>query len=260
MAVVLSQRGTHLVMTKRVQVYDPFALLQIRVPNPPLPVSWGKVIQPYKPVLEEDLKPREHSVYVEEKDMLNADLTRLGKKFMAVLIDPPYLGHFSADCPGARGVTVKDLEKLNLPKICPIGFIFIWVDKALLSDVVYLMEKLNYAYVENLTYVMLLPNNSMHCGDSPYLPLSHRTLLIFRCKVLEGKSIELRHQRSPDVVMDVMVSSEDGKRLKQPEAVYKAIETLLPKGYDGTCNGQFLELWAEKEYTRPGWTTVHQKS
>ena len=56
-------------------------------------------------------------------------------------MDPPYANGFSSDTPGAKPVTVEMLRQLNLPALCPIGFIFIWVDKPVLSDVVYLMEE-----------------------------------------------------------------------------------------------------------------------
>jgi hypothetical protein len=70
-----------------------------------------------------------------------ANLKRLGDKFIGVLIDPPYAGDFSSAAPGAKPVTVAQLAALNLPQLCPIGFIFIWVDKSVLSDVVFLMER-----------------------------------------------------------------------------------------------------------------------
>jgi hypothetical protein len=43
-------------------------------------------------------------------------------------------------------------------------------------------------------------------GAAPYTGRSHRTLLIFRRDVREfpkGKEIELRHQRSPDVEVQI---------------------------------------------------------
>jgi len=50
----------------------------------------------------------------------------------------------------------------------------------------------------------------------------------------------------------------DGKRAKYPETVYNSIETLLPKAYEGKEGGKLLELWAGKDCTRAGWTSVHQ--
>ena len=62
-----------------------------------------------------------------------------------------------------------------------------WVDKAVLSDVVYLMEKWTYVYVENLTYVQIRPNNRMLTDHYPYMRTSHRTLMIFRRSVQSGE-------------------------------------------------------------------------
>ena len=84
------------------------------------------------------------------------------------------------------GRVVAKQAKLNLPAICPIGFIFIWVDKAVLSDVVYLMEKWKYNYVENLTWVQMAPHNKRMRGTAPYMATSHRTLMLFRRIVPEG--------------------------------------------------------------------------
>ncbi len=44
-------------------------------------------------------------------------------------------------------------------------------------------------------------------GDAPFIGRSHRTLLIFRRDTREfarGKEIELRHQRSPDVEVQIV--------------------------------------------------------
>lgn len=63
-----------------------------------------------------------------------------------------------------------------------------------------------YVYVENLTWVILQPNNRVAELSADYLGRSHRTLLIFRRDMKEhpqGRAIELRHQRSPDVDMSI---------------------------------------------------------
>lgn len=63
-----------------------------------------------------------------------------------------------------------------------------------------------YVYVENLTWVILLPNNKVAQLSADYLGRSHRTLLIFRRDMKEhpqGRAIELRHQRSPDVDISI---------------------------------------------------------
>lgn len=44
-------RDTHAFIRRRVRVADPDAILQLRLPPPPLPLSWGKAIKPYRPVI-----------------------------------------------------------------------------------------------------------------------------------------------------------------------------------------------------------------
>jgi hypothetical protein len=55
---------------------------------------------------------------------------------------------------------------------------------------------------------------------------------------ITGKSIELRHQRSPDVTLDFVVSPLDGRRVGTPRDAYVAMETMLPTAYDGKGRGQ----------------------
>jgi hypothetical protein len=78
MAGVLSQRGNQLVMTKRVvKVAGPYDLVTVKLPFP-LPVSWGMTIKPYRPKnIPAPAVP--DTVYVEQPDILSADLPRLGK-------------------------------------------------------------------------------------------------------------------------------------------------------------------------------------
>jgi hypothetical protein len=42
-------RDTHAFIRRRVRVADPDAILQLRLPPPPLPLSWGKAIRPFQP-------------------------------------------------------------------------------------------------------------------------------------------------------------------------------------------------------------------
>ena len=86
-----------------------FTATQIKVPNAPIPVSWGKVIAPYKPK-GVDKEPA-HAIYAEEKDILSSTLTKYGKDFLAVLLNPPYAGEWSSKGPAAptKGCTVDAL-------------------------------------------------------------------------------------------------------------------------------------------------------
>jgi hypothetical protein len=69
-----------------------------------------------------------------------------------------------------------------------------------------------------------------------------------------GRDIELRHQRSPDVLLDCVRAapgSAPGASAPPPAGAFEAVETLLP-----TARGRFLELWAAPGSARPGWTHV----
>jgi hypothetical protein len=68
-----------------------------------------------------------------------------------------------------------------------------------------------YVYVENLTWVQMTPANRFLRVPYSKFSTSHRTLLIFRRVVPEGKAIELRHQRTPDVVVDYVPSTHGGR-------------------------------------------------
>ena len=135
-----------------------------------------------------------------------------------MLLNPPW-----------ASVTPKQIESLSLPKLCPVGFIFVWVEKEVLDQVVDVLVQQKYVYVENLTWVLMHANNRARAraarapaerapdvarqvvqGAAPYIGRSHRTLLIFRRDVREfpkGKEIELRHQRSPDVEVQIANSA-----------------------------------------------------
>jgi hypothetical protein len=81
---------------------------------------------------------------------------------------------------GGPKAAMAGLASLPLPRLCPVGFVFIWADKSLLADVVRQMYKWKYVYVENLTWVMMAPNNTAVTLDSAYVRRSHLTLLMFR--------------------------------------------------------------------------------
>jgi hypothetical protein len=68
-----------------------------------------------------------------------------------------------------------------------------------------------YVYVENLTWVQMTPANRFLRVPYSKFSTSHRTLLIFRRIVPEGKAIELRHQRTPDVIVDYVPSTHGGR-------------------------------------------------
>ena len=79
---------------------------------------------------------------------------------------------------------------------------------------------------------------------SPYISSSKEILLMFK----KGDGFELRHQRSPDVIIDFELPPQQwiGEEFTEPkpQQVFDMIETLLPRaGYnDKLKRGRLLEL------------------
>lgn len=168
---------------------------------------------------------------------------KFSSSFEAVLINPPL------DLAKGAKLKLKFLKNL-IPK----GLIFLWSQKTEIKEWVEVMEKFKFNYVENLVWVQVDKKATEKVGglenlqdfstdllvkskNSPFAA-SHLTLLMFR-KVSSGK-LELRHQRTCDVVFD----------FEKPKGyVYHMIETLLPEA------GTKLELWAEDQ-SRAGWIHI----
>jgi hypothetical protein len=99
---------------------------------------------------------------------------QLGTDFLGVLLNPPW-----------SSVTPKQVEALALPKLCPLGFVFVWVEKEVLDQVVDVMVRLKYVYVENLTWVLMRPNNRVRTPVRTYhtraVCCAHRRLTHAAC-------------------------------------------------------------------------------
>jgi N6-adenosine-specific RNA methylase IME4 len=170
----------------------------------------------------------------------NVQNLKLSSNFQAVLINSP------------EELPVRSKKKLKyLKDLVPTGLIFIWTHKKEIKEWVEVMEKFKFQYVENMVWVMVDEQRVQDAGglesltdfSSNFLSMkrakpfstSHKTLLLFR-RVGGGK-LELRHQRTCDVVFDYN---------SPKNYVYHLIETLLPEA------GVKLELWADNT-TREGW-------
>ena len=84
----------------------------------------------------------------------------------AVLVNPGW-------CRGAPAVSVLQLSQedsqaasrkvlqafaaLPIKRLCPVGFVFLWVEKQYLHGIVKQMGKWDFAYIENLTWVQARP-------------------------------------------------------------------------------------------------------
>jgi hypothetical protein len=138
-------------------------------------------------------------------------------------------------------LTISDFTKLTIPKsVMKDGMIFIWVEKEFISAIIKHLESQGFQYVENVCYVML--NREMQpsvkefntidatpaikLDDYTYLKKAHRSLLMFR-RSSESGALELRHQRTGDVVFD-WKDPENPER-KPDFYIWRLIEILLPK-------------------------------
>ncbi|QDZ20473.1 hypothetical protein HOP50_04g29910 [Chloropicon primus] len=248
--VTVPSKDTGVYVQKKVRVVDHTLPQLMRIPPPPVPLSWCRSVKPYR---KRVMAPEPDCRVVREGCIaeMNFNALRREETYVAVLINPDWVVEESDD------ETVTDklhcLKRIPLTKLCPTGFVFIWIDKGDVQKVCELMHRQNYVYVENLTWVQMLPNNKMIHGECKYTRKCHSTLYIFR-KDNEGKDIELRHQRNPDVVLDCLRTSIDGHK-KTPDETYKAIETLLP-----SFEGRALELWSSPDGPRKGWTHVVEQT
>jgi len=168
--------------------------------------------------------------------------------------------------PPETGVDLENLvdflKALLSSRLLPSGMVFLWTPKALFPLVFDLMEVLGLHYVENLVWVRMQVNNRPSVTDSPYFRSSKSVLLVFR-RFAKKEVLELRHQRSADVVLDFvppLASCLSESVEPKPIAVHEMIETLLPDAaYKANVGrGLLLEVWSRKDGRRSGWTTLHQ--
>ncbi|CAJ0760569.1 22571_t:CDS:2 [Entrophospora sp. SA101] len=114
----------------------------IKIPAAPIQSSWAHSII----FSDESVKEVSSSRYF-EKDILSMDLKKLGTNFQAVYIDPPLL--LPGENPSPGKITVEQLGKLNVTAVVPKGFLFIWVEKEFIPDIVQIAENWKFRYVEN---------------------------------------------------------------------------------------------------------------
>jgi len=180
--------------------------------------------------------------------MFSVDFSKLGE-FICILMDPPWKLKNTPHQPGF--ITPQQLGKLKIDeKLLPAGFIFCWVDKEIIPEAVKVMKKWGFIYVENFVWVRKHVNNRIATDPSAYFCRSKQSVLIFR---RDGPhSVELRHQRSPDVDFHFSLKHPSDSREDKNPVIYDLIETLLPTAhYDPVQKrGKFLELWAKKGHTK----------
>ncbi|KAF9551641.1 hypothetical protein EC957_006534 [Mortierella hygrophila] len=256
MQVRLQDRhGNFFTVKKKVSTIDPSLPTYVRIPPVPIPRSWIHPIRPLEKqasIVPEVLGSR----YEESSNILDMDLTRFGTDFQAIYMDPPLLRE--GEEAGPNKITMAQLATLNIGVILPKGFLFVWVEKEFLPEMVRLAESWEMRYVENFCWIKRNANNQIARDRSPYFNSSKLSLLIFR---KEG-DVELRHQRSPDCVFDfVKPSTATELSEEKPRFMYELIETLLPQAVytESNPNGdRMIELWARQGTRRKGWTSICQ--
>ena len=204
-------------------------------------------------------------------------------------------------------IVPSDLAKLpfNNPEWASLVFAYVWARKDLIGRIVDAMGELSFYYVENLCWVKQEVNNTFSTQPSPYIRTTHETLLIFRrgvpkkLGVIAWKPVEMRHQRTEDVVFDFVrplpgtegnEMGGGGEESRPDQFCYDMVERMLPhavheeeEGQEGKISsrganpigesrlgktkelrslrsrGQLIHLWSE-DCRRTGWTMLHQKS
>eukprot|EP00871_Galdieria_phlegrea_P001984 jgi/Galph1/2787/GphlegSOOS_G1478.1 len=217
------------------------------MPADPLPRSWAIPIRPRVSM------KAENGIYL-EKDIRQFDFKELKQTFQCVYMDPPW-------CENLRPCDVASLK--NLYYVLPFGFIFIWVEKWMIPEVIKVFEGKGFNYVENICWIHKNANNKIRESDYKYFRVGHSTLLVLRKLGKRPEdTIQLQHQRNPDVVYDFCcwkkrLSDDIPEQYRKPLFVYHIIETLLP---DGLAKVLLLELWCEPGTRRNGWISIAQKS
>ncbi|KAL4428095.1 hypothetical protein ABPG75_002184 [Micractinium tetrahymenae] len=239
----------------------------------------GAASQPGSPAQQQ--QPAAGSAVVHTADLLSYDLDRLGVGFLGVLLQLgdsllpngraalPAAAH-SAGMEAAAGETAAS-QALSWQRLAaclrlgdgalPCGLVCVWASKAAVAPAIRLLGALGCKYVENLTWVQLGPDNKPLARPGPLFNSSHATLLVGRRGDEKKAHLELRHQRTPDVVISPALRPG-----ACPDAVYSMIETLLPDVGAAARSGGRLRL-LELVFPpaaglgpggRPGWITVVQ--
>ncbi|KAJ1981115.1 hypothetical protein H4R34_002191, partial [Dimargaris verticillata] len=206
------KHGNHFFIRKRVSTVDPSLPTYVRIPAAPIPRSW--VFQIQERIDQMMALPSTRQIAT---DVLQTDLLSLGKRFQAVYMDPPLL--LPGEAPAPHKITLEQLATLPIGDLTPNGFLFIWVEKELLPDIIRIAEAWKFKYVENFCWIKKRVNNQIACLPSAYFRKSKLTLLIFRkvhnalainskFSVWSVGEIDIRHQRSPDSLFDFIKPTE----------------------------------------------------
>lgn len=236
---VTGPNGFKYVVKKKIRYVDPSLPVYQRVPRP-LPLSWAKRIKPLQ------VEKRVNGcTRIKVDKVVNANLAELGP-FQGILMNPS---------------TVSEIAGLDLSdEVIPQGLAFVWAEKEEIAELFSIMSEYGFEYVENFCWVKQAANNKRLRTSSAFFRKSKLSMLIFRKRNTGSPdTLELRHQRNPDVVWDCVTYSPEGMP-SRPEFLYDVIETLLPAAnYDESKKrGELLDLWSPLHTRRSGWTHVSE--
>ena len=221
-------------------------------------------------------KNKDEYIYIESKEItsisnIKSFLSLSEKQLHSIFISPPW---------NSNSYTFDTFKQLNIPiDAMENGLLFIWTKKEYLCDMIDYIESLEknstIKYVENLVWVKLEKkietntnpenpfdiNDIFHKGNSEYFTNSHMTLLMFKKEKNPNVKIELRHQRTSDVVFDIY-DKERNVNYSPNEFIYKMIEILLPKANiseEPKGELKMLEIYAMKNSNRRGWIHISEE-
>ena len=235
---------------------------------------------------------------VEDVDLVSLAATK-DQGFQGIVLSPPWKERFptaSGEPYNTEGIVPKDLLKLKLgnTKVIEAGFVYIWSPKHLLHEILKVMERMNFFYVENAINVRQAVSNDIQGLESQYFKSSKETLLILRRgkrnpknQKVEWSRVEIRHQRTSDVNFTFYANNSTGKERYAHSYIHNMAETMLPhgrynplppeneKGAEANAKGspqaeaawlskekqrkqqgRLLHLWAPQDVRRTGWTSV----
>ena len=111
-----------------------------------------------------------------------------------------------------------------VPSLLDYGYLFVWVEREYIAEMIRAAEGCAFKYVENLCWIWRDGGNRLiGRPHSMLLMQSKMTLMILKRDA--GNKVKLRHQRNSDCIFDFFDDDEPGRR---PDfKVYDMIETLL---------------------------------
>lgn len=168
-----------------------------------------------------------------------ATLIRDGRKFRAILADPPWqiyrtVGKRGASDPYYPPMTMAEIAALPVPKVATdTAFLFLWCPAALLKDALDVMEAWGFAYKTNAIW-----EKDKEFGTGFYYRMQHEHLM------LGVRSKTPGHFR--DKAISSVINAPRGEHSEKPPKVHSLIERA--------CAGPYLELFGRRHVL--GWTVI----